>query len=109
MLAQQYWRYGWSRVQTVKSHPHSLRLRHTIAPIFVAALPLILLASALFAPLRGVWLILTLAYLATIGTVSLYIAQHTQVRSRYVFLAIVTIHVVWGLGFWRGLFVWNTP
>ncbi|MFQ3535128.1 MAG: glycosyltransferase family 2 protein [Aggregatilineales bacterium] len=103
-LWRQYYRYGIGRVQTLKKHPKSLRPRQLVAPLFVAGV----LGGALIAPfsvpLRMAWLL----GLALYGAANLFFSWRTArkhgmehlLRLPLVFL---TIHLAWGLGFWRGI------
>lgn len=103
-LWRQYYRYGVGRVQTLKKHPKSLRARQLVAPLFVAGV----FGGALLAPfspmLRAMWLLGLLTYAAA----SLFFSWRTAARYGMVHLprlplVFLTIHLAWGLGFWRGI------
>ena len=109
-LARQYYRYGKSKVKTLREHPGSLRPRQLVAPLFVAGviggLPLSLFSSTL----RRLWLAGQLVYLAA----NLYFSFKTSTRvgSRIAWrlpLVFLTIHLAWGLGFWVGLMESHEP
>ncbi len=103
-LARQYFRYGMSKVKTLRQHPESLKWRQVVAPAFVAAL----IGGAimgLFSPLvRVLWLLMIAAYFGLALIVSMGIARRQGwtllLRLPLVFLS---IHLAWGVGFWVGL------
>ncbi len=101
-LARQYFRYGRGKADVVRLHPRSIQIRHLAAPLLVAgALPW--LAVLVLVP----WVAVAIAgaYLAFVG-VSAVSAARTAGDvwdAASVAAAIVTMHVSWGLGFWRGL------
>ena len=103
-LARQYFRYGRSKVMTLRKHPNSLRSRQLVAPIFVAGLIVGLLGALIFGWLLYQWLVGVVAYLLINVFVSIKLAaQHgwtTLIRLPLVF---TIIHIAWGLGFWVGL------
>lgn len=59
-LSQQYRRYGYWKAQMLKLHPASIKLRHMVAPVFVAS---ILLLTLLGFFIRLAWLALALELL----------------------------------------------
>jgi glycosyltransferase involved in cell wall biosynthesis len=101
-LARQYFRYGRGKADVVRLHPRSIQIRHLAAPLLVAgAVPW--LAVLILAP----WLALAIAgvYVAFVA-ISAISAARTAADMRdapAVAAAIITMHVSWGLGFWRGL------
>ncbi len=100
-LAHQYFRYGMVKVKTLHTHPGSLKLRHLVAPVFVAGV-LIGGVLSLFHPLFA---LLWLAGITVYGGLNLFFslkaAPNFEWRIPLVFL---TIHITWGSGFWIGLF-----
>ncbi|RMF52103.1 MAG: glycosyltransferase family 2 protein [Chloroflexota bacterium] len=103
-LWRQYYRYGIGRVQTLRKHPRSLRLRQVVAPLFVAGV----FGGAALAPfnalLRALWLLGLALYAAT----NVFFSWRTARRYGMAHLprlplVFLTIHIAWGLGFWRGL------
>jgi cellulose synthase/poly-beta-1,6-N-acetylglucosamine synthase-like glycosyltransferase len=101
-LARQYFRYGRGKADVVRLHPRSIQMRHLAAPLLVAgALPW--LGVLLLAP----WVAVAIAgvYLAFVAVSAVSAARTAgDVRDApVVAAAIVTMHVSWGLGFWRGL------
>jgi len=102
-LARQYYRYGRGKVQTLRRHPASLRLRQTIAPLFVGGL--------VIGPILA--MILRAARWFYVGTVFLYgllglifarraaLVSEDNIGVWRVMLVFVVMHVAWGAGFWR--------
>jgi succinoglycan biosynthesis protein ExoA len=104
-LARQYFRYGTWKAQMLKLHPRSVRLRHLVAPAFVASLAATAVAGFWWRP----------AWFALVGVVlpyallSLYCAFRLARRAgemslmpliSFVFLV---IHTTWGSSFLLGL------
>ncbi len=105
-LARQYFRYGMWKAQMLKLHPQSIRLRHVVAPAFVASL-LVLLILARW-EIYAAW-----ALLAIVGSyllLALFSALQLCRRSRdyrllvHIAIAFLVIHICWGTGFWGGIF-----
>jgi GT2 family glycosyltransferase len=103
-LAKQYYRYGKGKVATLRKHPGSLKIRHLVAPVFVAGLVVGALLSLVFPWARALWLSGILAYLAMALLFSYRIAAKTD-RSLLARLPLVfaAMHLTWGAGFWVGL------
>lgn len=103
-LWKQYYRYGRSKVNTLRLHPRSLRPRQIVAPLFVAGLVLGPLVSLLI-PVLGVVYLVTLAAYAVVNLAFsvLQARQHGWDLLPLLPLVFVTIHLSWGLGFWREL------
>ncbi|HZU86576.1 MAG TPA: glycosyltransferase family 2 protein [Anaerolineaceae bacterium] len=105
-LAQQYWRYGYWKVQMLRRYPGTLRWRQALPPIFVLSL-LGLAVLALF---------LQLARWALLVEVALYLVVLLAGASRTarragdwrlaagIPVAIALMHLCWGSGFLAGLF-----
>ncbi len=104
-LARQYYRYGRSKIKTLRKHPESLRPRQAMAPLFVAGLviglPLIILI-----PLLG-WLyfgvILLYGILSLIFALRVAASNPGNIPVWRVMLTFVIMHITWGIGFWREL------
>jgi succinoglycan biosynthesis protein ExoA len=104
-LAHQYFRYGRSKVRTLRAHPSSLRTRQIVAPGFVA----FLLISGMFAtisrPIRALWAIVIGMYGMLNVLFSFRIARRTSgVDLWRLPIVFFVIHLFWGAGFWRELF-----
>ncbi len=103
-LWRQYYQYGLWKARVLRMHPRSGRLRHYVAPAFVAAL-----AGSGALALLGEWGRVLLAlvmgsYLAAVGLASLWTAsRHGWEHLPRLPLAFAILHLSWGLGFWRGL------
>ena len=109
-LAQQYFRYGWWKVQMLRRSPESLRWRQAVPAAFVAgfaALVSCVAALAAFAPtspllpLAGLALVAILAlYVAALVAASLQICARRRAWRMLPFLpvAFATIHFAWGSG-----------
>ena len=90
-LARQFYRYGMGRVATAVRHPGSLSLRQLAAPGLILGL-----ASPWRVPVVVGY---GLALLTTVG-----MARRMPVRQALrVPLAVATMHLAWGLGFFVGL------
>jgi cellulose synthase/poly-beta-1,6-N-acetylglucosamine synthase-like glycosyltransferase len=106
-LAQQYFRYGHWKAQMLRLHPRSMRVRHAVAPAFVASL---VCASLVGFAWRPAWWLLLLA-LGAYLVPALAFAVALARRAKDVKLvapigaAFFVVHCAWGAGFWRGLLV----
>ncbi len=104
-LAAQYFRYGRWKAQMLRLHPRSLRWRHAVAPLFVAALGGLALGGLAWRP---AWLLLLAvlgAYLVPALAFSLLAARRAGDYKLVapVLCAFFVVHCTWGGGFWRGL------
>ena len=103
-LARQYYQYGWWKAYVTMQNPGAFRLRHAVAPLFVAALVLAV-GLAPWTRLAGYALaaLLSAYALASLGT---SIAIAVKDGMRYLSLLPVSfglMHLSWGMGFWVGL------
>jgi succinoglycan biosynthesis protein ExoA len=104
-LARQYFRYGTWKAQMVKLHPRSLRLRHLVAPVFVAS---VLLSALVGFWWRPAWLAL-LAVVVPYALLSLVCAVQLATRARdlrltpIISFTFLLIHAAWGSSFLLGL------
>jgi succinoglycan biosynthesis protein ExoA len=109
-LWRQYYRYGRSKVKTLRLHPRSLRPRQIVAPLFVAGLILGPIISLLIPTLASVFFAAVGAYVAANIFFSLRQAsQHGWDLLPLLPFAFLTIHLSWGLGFWIELLLPDTP
>ncbi len=109
-LARQYFAYGWDRTNTLKLHPASLKPRQLVAPGFVAALLLGAALAPLSALVRLAWLALLLAYALANLAASAQVARRAGWRLAPLLpLVFTTMHLAWGLGFWRGILMSGAP
>ncbi len=83
-LARQYWRYGNWKGRFVRSQGGSLKVRHLIPPLFVAALALCGLTALFSEAGRIACCILIAAYLCflSVATVTLFLTHHGDHQSR---------------------------
>lgn len=103
-LAHQYFFYGIGKAQVLRIHPRSLRMRQLVAPLFVALLASGLIVWYLGLVAQAIWLGTVLAYVALNLGFSSSIALQERLSSVWLaFVAYLTIHVCWGIGFWAGL------
>ena len=104
-LSRQYYRYGYWKWRMLKRYPGSLRYRQALPPLFLLSL----IVLALIAPF---WWMATVGLLAEvvlyIGTMK--VASIPLARKKKdvwlitaVPLAIATMHLSWGCGFWISL------
>jgi glycosyltransferase involved in cell wall biosynthesis len=103
-LARQYYRYGRSKVRTLRLHPESLKPRQLAAPLLIAALVVGLLLVILIPALTLLWLLPIGAYIAANLLASALTARRFG-WDRLPLLPVVfaTIHLAWGAGFWVGI------
>lgn len=103
-LIRQYYRYGVSKTYTLRLHPRSLRLRQTAPPLLVAGLALGLLLAPFFHWAAVALAILVGLYLAAVLVFSAVSLRHAD-RGVWWRLPLVfmSLHLAWGVGFWRGL------
>lgn len=104
-LSRQYFRYGYWKAQMVKLHPRSIKLRHLVAPGFVASL----IASGALSLAWPVFVWLLLAIIVAYSSLALFFAAQLARRSGALnllgplFLSFTVIHLCWGAGFILGL------
>jgi succinoglycan biosynthesis protein ExoA len=114
-LWQQHFRYGFWKVQTIRKHPRSMRIRHSAAPAFVAALLSSLLLSLDWRPAFWLFVAIVTIYLAL--AIAFAVLKVREEERSLIYLPILpvifaTLHLAWGLGFWWALvslFFGNDP
>ncbi|MDX1521741.1 MAG: hypothetical protein R3264_08950, partial [Anaerolineae bacterium] len=103
-LWRQYWQFGFWKTRTIWKHPESLKLRHLIAPAFVAGLGLSGV-GLFFAPLRFLFPAILSLYL--VANLAACLTQFRNGPLKVVGLLPIIfglIHLGWGSGFlWGGL------
>ena len=99
-LARQYLGYGRWRRLTVRTHPGSLRARQLAAPLVVLALAGAGLASILSRDARPGTLVAG-GYLGAVGLAGAHAAERPR-EAPATALALLTMHVSWGVGFLLG-------
>lgn len=108
-LAKQYYRYGRSRVRTLKKHPQSLKPRHLIAPLFVIGLLTGAVLSLVHPLFFTLWALGILAYSAlniAFSIKTMLKSQLSVTSAVYLPLVFLVIHLTWGSGF---LIEWVAP
>jgi glycosyltransferase involved in cell wall biosynthesis len=105
-LAAQYLRYGAWKARMVRQHPRSLKLRHLIAPAFVASTFVLALLGFGW---RAAWILLGVEFVAYASAAG-YFAFRATAKSKETFgvmgrlpFLFFTIHASWGASFWWGL------
>jgi len=112
-LARQYFAYGADRTNTLKLHPASLKPRQLVAPAFVCALLFGGALASLNEAARVAWTAIIALYALLNLSASARVARR-EGRSGWLLLprlplVFATMHVAWGLGFWRGLLFGGSP
>lgn len=110
-LANQYLRYGFWKAQMIKQQPRSLKLRHTVAPAFVASV--LLFAGLGFLTSLG-WYALLFVLGSYFFAALAFAFQATRKRRERLLMMLAlpliffTIHISWGTSFLVGL-VYPSP
>ncbi len=107
LLWKQYFKYGFWKPRILQMHPASLRLRHSIAPLFTVGLlfgPIISLFSINFLKLYCTGLILYFILLFLFSL--LQSVRHGWKYLPMILPAFVILHTAWGTGFLTGIFRW---
>jgi glycosyltransferase involved in cell wall biosynthesis len=109
-LCRQYFQYGYWKVRVFQKVPGSARPRHWVPPLFALAvfggLPVAILVPLLrIAYLSG---------LALYALIDLLISARIAARAGWrhllrLLLVFPTLHLSYGLGFWRGIFRFGPP
>lgn len=104
-LAQQYFRYGTWKAQMVKLHPRSLRLRHLVAPAFVAGIASTTLLGFWWRPAWWLLLLAVVPYAVLALVCAFKLARRGRDMRLLPLIAIIfpVLHVAWGSSFWLGL------
>lgn len=105
-LAAQYFRYGQWKARMLRLHPHSVRWRHLIAPLFVASLVVTGLLGTVWYLERWL-LVLELGLYLTLGLVLGRQRGRNPIDGLLLTLLMplvfLTIHLSWGSSFFLGL------
>jgi succinoglycan biosynthesis protein ExoA len=103
-LAGQYWRYGWWKMQMLRQHPSSLKLRQLVPIVWGMAAALGLLLSLFFPAIR-VWVLAAWGiYAMTLVIESLRLTGTDWKTGLALAGAYGVIHFTWCYGFWAALF-----
>lgn len=100
----QYFRYGWWKAQMLRRHPHSLRWRQALLPVFVGGVVGLSWAALFWSAARWFLAGLLVAYVGVCLAASLWLAAAHRAWRALVMLpwAFVSIHFAWGIGAWIG-------
>ena len=106
-LARQYHTHGFYKARTLREYPDTLRWRQMAPPVMVAAL----IASPLVAVVD--WRLA----LIPVGVYDLGLAMASVLTARrrgwsllpFLPAVFATMHMFWGVGFWRGVTRWGPP
>lgn len=104
-LAKQYFRYGFWKLRMLKRYPGTIRWRQALPPLFTLVLALLLILSPF-------WYVARLLLALQVGLYGLVLIagalplakKHADARLLAgIPLAITTMHLSWGSGFWMSL------
>lgn len=103
-LWRQYFQYGYWKIRVLQKHPLQMRARQFVPPAFAAALVGSAGLMALWRPARWLFGFVVGAYAAA----NLVASGLTAKRARgnaglWLPLVFATLHLSYGLGFWRGM------
>jgi len=104
-LAKQYFYYGFWKLRMLRKNPGTLRWRQALPPLFILGILMLLLLS-LFLPLARFTLAVCLGfYLLVLLAASAResFLKHDLWLLPGIPLAIMTMHLSWGCGFWWSL------
>ncbi len=99
-LWRQYFDYGRFKRLVLRRLPDSLRLRQLVAPLLIVGLMASLVLAA--TPLRAFGALIPLVYVAGVLAATLFeLAMRRDAAASLVAVVLPTMHLAWGLGFWR--------
>ncbi len=101
-LWDQYFQYGWWKVETLRRHPESARWRQLIPVFFITTVLMGLLGSFL-EPVKVLLLAELALYALALGVSTLSVIPKMGLKAILFPLAIMIIHISWGLGFLHNL------
>ena len=101
-LASQYFIYGFYKYRMLKRHPGTLRWRQALPPLFVLGILMLLLFAAFWHIAAILLLIVVAFYLLVLvaGSLPEVFKQRMPLLLLGIPLAIMTMHFLWGCGFW---------
>jgi len=101
-LASQYQRYGGWKAEMIRLHPRSIKLRHLVAPLFVASIQALAIAGIFWTPAWWLLLVEVITYLICATLAGLQAAKRSAGGLGMVLVMPVvfaTIHLTWGSSF----------
>ena len=103
-LWQQYFQYGFWKLEMIQMHPRSVRLRHSVAPLFVFSLLATGLLSFVYSAFLSLFLLIISSYVLASLLSSLKLARCRGWRYFPLLpVAFAVMHFGWGLGFLWGM------
>lgn len=104
-LARQYYSYGYWKFKMLQRYPGTIRWRQALPPVFVFGLLMLLLLSVFWNLARIVFAAAVIFYLIIliVGSIKPAIKTKQPLAVIGIPLAIATMHVSWGSGFWWSL------
>ncbi len=104
-LARQFLMTGTFRAYILLANPKRTRVKYLVPPTFVLAAVAAVVAFA--ATLNWWWLLPLYAYAAVVLG-GAWLSKGLSLKSRIALMAVLpTMHLSWGLGFWRGVFTFR--
>ncbi|HBY08055.1 MAG TPA: glycosyltransferase family 2 protein [Chloroflexi bacterium] len=100
-LAQQYWRYGYWKLQMLRRYPNTIRWRQGLPPAFVLSVFLMSLLAIWFQWAAWLLLLETIFYSLVLAVVGLQSAVRVRNAGLVIGvpLAIASMHISWGVAF----------
>ncbi len=104
-LSRQYFSYGYWKFKMLQRYPGTIRWRQALPPIFVFGILMLLLLSIFWNLARLVFTAAIISYfvILTVGSIKPAIKTRQPMSVIGIPLAIATMHVSWGSGFWWSL------
>lgn len=101
-LARQFVATGTFRAYILLANPKRTRVKYLVPPTFIASA---VAAVAGFATTLNAWWLLPLFAYAAVVLGGAWLSKGLSLKSRIALMAVLpTMHISWGLGFWRGVF-----
>ncbi len=101
-LWDQYFRYGWWKVETLRLHPDSLRWRQLIPFLFVLVTLLLACAAPFFVTGRYLLAAVLSSYCLVVALAAFSVIRTKKLSKHAILLfpfAVLIMHVSWGSGF----------
>lgn len=103
-LWSQYCQYGYWKIQMLRLHPRSVRIRQIMAPTFVLSLMVSGSLGLIIRPVASLFILIVGIYLMTALAFAIVTARRHGWRYLPILpVTLATIHFSWGLGFLWGL------
>lgn len=104
-LARQYWRYGYWKGRMLLRYPRTIRWRQVIPPAFIASIIGLSVLSVWISLARWLLVAVILAYVSILLITGTWEAYKKQQLALLVTLplAIVIMHLSWGIALWWSL------